>query len=235
MGSKRRILALTVIIIGVFCILFFLIQRNRISPQDNEAGIVFVPVGDSFTIGLGVEEGERWPNMLVDRLRSEGIEISIADNPAVSGYTVRDAIVYELPSVEKFKPDIVTVFIGTNDSFVRRNPADFRQDLVELLDKLQRMMGSPKNTILITVPDYSVFPGVRNYPDEGLSDFIDSYNVIIREEADRRGLGFVDLTPVSRTMTDGADFVKDGLHPSAVGYTKWEKEIYPAVKKLLGK
>jgi len=42
-------------------------------------------------------------------------------------------------------------------------------------------------------------------------------------------LAVADIFPISQTMTQVNDFIFDGLHPSAQGYQKWEKTIFPVV------
>ena len=128
-----------------------------------ETGIKYVAVGDSYTIGVGVTEDERWPNILTNHLKKEGINVHFVANFAVSGYTVKDVIELELREVEKIRPDFVTVLIGANDNFGQKETGTYRQELRELLDKLQPMVTNPKNIVLITIPDYSKSPVARLY------------------------------------------------------------------------
>ena len=201
----------------------------------SETGIKYVAIGDSYTIGLGVSEENRWPNILANHLRDEGININLVANPSVVGYTVRDAIEFELPIVEKIKPDFVTVLIGANDNFSLTGVEIYHQELIELLDKLQPMLTNSKNVVLITIPDYTKSAAFGEYQRNGVLKLIEDYNQAIKEEANNRGLKVVDIFPISQTMIRGEDYVTDGLHPSAESYAKWEKVIFPIVFDFLKK
>lgn len=226
-----------VVILGLIVFLVFLIinymsffatsKKNVPNKSSEELG--YIAIGDSYTIGQGINEEDRWPNVLTRHLQEKGIKINLLANPAVSGYTVRDAIEIELPVVEMIKPDFVTVLIGANDNFIERSEDDYRADLAELLNKLQPMLSNPKNIILVTIPDYSKSPALQEGAAEGLSDFIARYNEIIKEEAGKRDLPVADIFPVSQTMTGSDDYTPDDLHPSVQGYAKWEKVIFPVV------
>ncbi len=200
----------------------------------NTKAICYIPVGDSYTIGLGVSETERWPNILVENLKTNGVNLELVANPAVSGFTVNDAIEYQLPQVEKHKPDVVTVLIGANDNFRQVSIQEFSKSYNLLLDRLQKTVANPRNIILITIPDHTRSPAGRGFGEDANRQLLEVYNSIIKEQAIKRGMPVVDLFPVSQTMTD-KDFIADGLHPSAKGYAKWERVIYKIMFDVLSK
>lgn len=210
-------------------------QSYRDTFTDTEIGIRYVAVGDSYTIGVGVEEDERWPNILFDHLKEMGINVQLVANLAVSGYTVKDVIEQELEQVKKIRPDFVTILIGANDSFSQKDAKSYQQELQDLLDKIQPMLTNPKNIVLITIPDYSKSPIARRYQSNGELYLIEQYNEMIRKEATKRNLGVVDIFPISQEMLNDKDYVSDGLHPSAISYSKWESVIFPVVFNLLKK
>ncbi len=63
------------------------------SSDNQEDGVRYVALGDSYTIGTSVAESERWPNQLVERIG----QLELVANPAVNGYTSGDLIDRELP------------------------------------------------------------------------------------------------------------------------------------------
>ena len=234
---KLKILLPVIILILVLAVLFWSLNSKPImNPepiQKTEGEITYISLGDSYTIGNGNLEEERWPNVLTRHLNEAGIKVRLIANPAVSGYTVQDAIQTELPIVKKLKPDFVTVLIGANDNFAQVPVLNYERDLKELLDKLQSMLKNPKNIVLITIPDYSKSPAAAGYETSGTSESINEYNKIIKSEAEKRNLKVADIFTVSQTMTGADDYISDGLHPSAQGYAKWEKVIYPVVYEFL--
>ena len=71
----------------------------------------FVALGDSYTIGTSVAEGERWPDQLVARVP----QLELVGNAAVNGYTSADLIENELPLLDRWSPELVSVLVGVND------------------------------------------------------------------------------------------------------------------------
>lgn len=242
----------TKIIIGLFAFCAFLAVLLFVSSSDTntmqeksgnnavnknvsitEGDIVFVPIGDSYTIGNGLQESERWPNLLTEHLREEGIPVVLAENPAVSGWTIQMAIDTELPVVERIQPDLVTVFIGANDVFRGTREEIFENDYRQLLDDLEKIVPEAK-IILITIPDYTVSPAGLSYGSgRAEQEKLEAANTVIRQAGEDRGYPVADLTEVSRAAgPDPAMFIDDGLHPSAAQMIEWEKEIFPIAKDL---
>ncbi len=230
---KLKYLTALVFMLVVALAYLILMAPSKSNLNTFKAPIRYVSIGDSYTIGLGVEEEARWPNLMVEDLNREGFNIELIGNPSVSGFTVRDAINIELPIVKIMKPDFVTVFIGANDNFGQREVGEFKRDLVELLDELQSVLVKPKNIVLITLPDYSNSPAIFKEAGDGITESIAQYNNAIKEEGKKRGLGVADISPVSLTMTGQSDYIEDGLHPSRAGYEKWKNAILPTVRGRL--
>ena len=237
--NRMRNIFVGVVFIVITLVLFILyLKQSSQKPQkvqftNLEIGMRYVAIGDSYTIGLDVAEEDRWPNILTNHLKKEGINIHLVANPAVSGYTVKDVIKMELVEVEKIKPDFVTVLIGANDNFGQKDAETYRQELRKLLDKLQLIVTNPKNIVLITIPDYTKSPALKLYKKEDMLKLIEEYNEIIKEEGEKRDLTIANIFPMSQTMINDDDYVSDGLHPSAQGYIKWERIIFPVVFDLL--
>lgn len=226
--------------IGMFVSLFALAliifsfkMTKNMSETAPKIGIHYVALGDSYTVGAGVQEEERWPNILTKHLNDAGIQTTLVANPAVSGYTVRNTIELELDEVKSNKPDFITLLIGANDSFGQIDTATYQKELRELLDKLQTLMVNPKHIVLVTIPDYTISLAFAQYEKRETRNLIKEYNEIIKSEGKTRGLPVADIFPVSESMTTTADYVSDGLHPSSQGIAKWEKAIFPVVFELL--
>lgn len=237
---KLKALVTVIILVSVSGILIWYLNNKQSSMNSDqvskiEGEITYISVGDSYTIGNGVLEEERWPNVLVKHLNEAGINIRLVANPSVSGYTVEDAVRAELPVVKRLQPDFVTVLIGANDDFIQKNPEIYERELKGFLDELQSILKNPKNIVLVTIPDYSISPSASDNNTEGISESIKEYNAIIEDEVEKRGLKVADIFPISQTMTGADDYISDGLHPSAKGYAKWEKVIFPVVFELLKK
>ncbi len=197
--------------------------------------IRYVALGDSYTIGENVKEGERWPNQLVKHLNVSGINIKLVANPSRTGWATQNLIDEELPVLDKANTQFVTLLIGAND-FFQGVPNDvFRDHFVFALDHILSRLPDKKKCLVITIPDYTVTPSGKYFAQgrdgsKGIAEF----NEIIKEESLKRGASIVDVYPVSQKMRDDKSLISgDGLHPSGKGYAEWEKLIYPVSYKLL--
>ncbi len=227
-----------IIIVAIILLILFMSGPFvfRKETKTVKSKIKYMPIGDSYTIGEGIGEHERWPNQLVKNLRNQDVEIEILDNPAVSGFTVSDAIMYELPVVKNLKPDIVTVLIGANDNFQMMDIKIFEKEYEMLIDEIQGNMADPRNILIITIPDHTVSPAFNMYGGaKDASQSIALFNDSIKRIAKERNLLVADIFPVSQKMKEQVYFSTDGLHPSASGYAKWEEIIRQRILDLLNK
>ncbi len=236
---SMRILIALIVLIGILFVIITMIVKNntlvnqKVEPIQPTIGLRYVAIGDSYTIGQGVAEIDRWPNVLNAHLNEAGFHAQLVANTGVSGYTVENVLEFQMERIVKENPDFVTVLIGANDCFVQKSPEIYRQDLQRLLDRLQTIVTIPRHIVLITIPDFTKSPAFSLYEKEEMLSLIEQYNAIIREEGVRRDFTMVDIFPVSQTMTSDEDYIFDGLHPSAQGYAKWERVILPAVSEIL--
>jgi lysophospholipase L1-like esterase len=195
----------------------------------------YVALGDSYTIGTSVSEGERWPNQLVARLaggRTGGLRL--VANLGVNGFTSEDVVRVELPRLRSLALHFATVLVGVND-VVRRVPSDrFRVNATVILDSLLETL-VPKRIVIVSTPDYTVTPQGASYGDPATqSEGIRRNNAILRQLAGDRSVAFVDIFDISQAAaTDRSLVASDGLHPSGRQYTQWVDRIAPVVEDLL--
>lgn len=197
----------------------------------------YLALGDSYTIGEGVDADARWPAQLATRLREAGIEVAAPRVIATTGWTTDElaaGIAAEQP-LGMF--DFVTLGIGVNDQYRGRSLAEYRAQLAPLLDSAIALADAhPERVLTPSIPDWGATPFAREKVlDAGvIAREIDAFNEAAREMCEARGIAFVDVTASSRVH--GADprmLVADGLHPSAAMYACWVDEILPAARRLL--
>jgi len=191
-----------------------------------------VALGDSYTIGISVDEAERWPNQLVDRL-SGSVGLELVANLGVNGYSSFDLIDHELPQLAALRPDFVTVLIGVND-VVRGLPADaYRQNMNQIFEFLLERL--PANRIVVvSTPDYTLTPAGASFGDPLQQRAeISRFNIIEQEVAQSRGIAVVGISSVADLAhAEPALVARDGLHPSGTQYTRWVDLIAPVVEDL---
>lgn len=111
----------------------------------------------------------------------------------------------------------------------------FTKNLQFILDHVQGKLADKSKIVLITIPDFGVTPQGKNYGSgRNISNGIEEFNTIIKNEGIKRGLPVVDIFKLSKDMgTDPQLVAADGLHPSAKEYALWETLIFPVTKTLL--
>lgn len=193
----------------------------------------YVALGDSYTIGTAVTEGERWPNQLAERVP----ELELAGNPAVNGFTSADLIAEELPRLEELRPELVTVLIGVNDVVQGVPDGRYAENVAVILDEVLARVRRDR-VVCVATPDYTRTPRGAEYGDPvQQSDAIVRVNAILREACELRGITFVpEIFEISQRAADDPSLVADdGLHPSGAQYRLWVDAIAPVVEDLLSR
>lgn len=200
----------------------------------DRGGERYVALGDSYTMGEGVEEHESWPMLLTKRLQEHGIPIEIVANPSVTGWTTKELIECGLPVFEASLPTFATLLIGVNDWVQGTSSMEFGERLTHILDRIQAALPDQRKVIVITIPDFSVTPDGRKYGNgRDIARGIAAFNEVINAEAISRSLQVVDIYPLSQDLKDGRFISQDNLHPSAAAYARWAQTIFPAALSLL--
>jgi lysophospholipase L1-like esterase len=195
----------------------------------------FLALGDSYTIGEGVTESERWPNHLVQLLRARGIEIADPHIIARTAWTsdeLTDAINAEKP---RGPYDLVSLLVGVNDQYRSRLVQSFETEFVLLLRRAKDLARKhPSRVIGISIPDWGASPFAEGRDRELISREIATYNQRACELTVAAGSRWVDITGISRRMQhDPALIASDGLHPSGEMYRQWAELILPTATAAL--
>jgi lysophospholipase L1-like esterase len=196
------------------------------------AGIRYVALGDSYTIGTSVGEADRWPNQLVARLGAG--KLDLAGNLGVNGFTSGNVIQVELPPLRQLDPGFVTLLIGVNDVVQGVPSATYRSNAAAILDAALQLVPATR-IVAVSTPDYTVTPQGAAFGDPAQqSAGIRANNAILQELAAARGIAFVDIYDISlRAATDRSLVARDGLHPSGTQYALWVDRIASVVEELL--
>jgi lysophospholipase L1-like esterase len=193
----------------------------------------YLALGDSFTIGTGTTPDRSFPAVLITAWRAAGIECDLR-NPAVNGYTTDDLIREELPLVESFAPDLVTVLIGANDivtalrdrgAVTPQAEERYRRQMRRIHDRM--VAGAPTaRRVALPQPDWSLTTAGRSFGDPArVGTWIERFNQIAREEVERAGGAYIDIFPLMRAQMERGMVAPDGLHPSASAYAQWAGEL----------
>ena len=196
--------------------------------------IRYLALGDSYTIGESVAEGERWPNQLVAMLAGEDIQTEVTI-VARTGWTTNELWlgIQADPPQETF--DLVFLLIGVNNQYRGYDIVEYREQFRFLLNKSIEYAGGDANRVIVlSIPDWGVTPFASGRDRGQIAKEINAFNLANREEAEKAGVHFVDVTPVSREAANDPTLIaSDGLHPSGKMYAEWARLVLPEALKIL--
>jgi lysophospholipase L1-like esterase len=200
-------------------------------PNGGGAGEMrFLALGDSYTIGEGVDEAERWPVRLAALLRERGVPVADPQIIARTGWTTDELSA----AIDEAHPQgpyaLVSLLIGVNNQYRGRDAEEYRAEFVGLLRRAAGFAGGDASRVIVlSIPDWGVTPFAGDRDRARIAAEIDVYNAINREEAARAGARYVDVTPQTRAAgAHPAFLVSDGLHPSGRSYDEWARLALPA-------
>ncbi len=212
-------------------------DRTKMEPTDKEQSqmIKILALGDSYTIGEGVKQSERWPMQLASQLRKDNLKVDTPQIIAVTGWTTTDLMsAIEKSSLEQ-RYDLVTLLIGVNDQFQGYSEESYAIGFNKLLVKAIELAGGrPNRVIVISIPDYSVTPFGKRFGSARIRAEIDKFNEINKEIATENRVHYVNVTEISRRAAEDPTLLaSDGLHPSAKMYAEWVELTVPVTKSML--
>jgi len=194
----------------------------------------YLALGDSYSIGEGVPEAGRWPVQLAVRLRREGVALEDPSIVATTGWTT-DELSAAMDAASFAPPyELVSLLIGVNNQYRGRSADEYRDEFCRLLERAVTLAGIRSERVLVlSIPDWGVTPFAHGSGRDVLriASELDVYNAIAREETERRGAHFVDITGISRQHP--ALLADDGLHPSAAQYALWTEAAVPTAVAML--
>ena len=195
--------------------------------SQRESPYSFIALGDSYTIGEGVNEDERWPNQFVDVAYENGVDFDQPMIIAETGWKTYDLLNAINQTNFSKKYDYISLLIGVNNQFNSRPIDEFEEDLNKLMDEMKRIKKNDGSIIIISIPDWGYTPFGESSDMSDISEQINLFNSSLRKFASTNGLKYVDVTEISRRGINEPDLItNDNLHPSGTMYLEWAKKIY---------
>lgn len=194
----------------------------------------YLALGDSYTIGESVPAGERWPNQLAKQLEANNVPVDVTII-ARTGWTTEE-LWQGIQGTEIQPPyDLVSLLIGVNNQYRGYDISEYREQFVFLLNKSIEYAGGKSNRVIVlSIPDWGVTPFASGRDREQIAKHIDEFNAVNREEAEKAGAHYIDITPISRQAVEDAALVaSDGLHPSGGMYAMWAEKVLPMALEAL--
>ncbi len=200
-----------------------------VAPDTNGQIIRYLALGDSYTIGEGVSEQERWPNQFAELLSAgdKKVEASII---ATTGWRTDNLI--NAINIAKLNSeyDLVSLLIGVNNQYQGKPVDQYAIEFEELLKiSIDLAKGNKENVFVVSIPDYGFTPfGQKN--QSKISREIDQFNEISKKISDLYDINYISITDISRQAISNPSLVApDGLHPSGKMYALWAERIAKGV------
>ena len=139
--------------------------------------IHYLALGDSYTIGEGVDDTLRWPNQLGEKLRAINYEVTV-DIIAQTGWTTHN-LLQSIENVETETYNLVSLLIGVNNQYQKKAFTLFETEFSSLLNKSIAFAGDVDKVFVVSIPDYGVTPfGSSN--SATIQKELDNYNAYMK-------------------------------------------------------
>ena len=189
-----------------------------------------MPLGDSITWGVGSSTGNGYRGPLFNRLAADGHPLDFVgtvrggsmsdpDNEGHSGYRIDQIASLADASLTRYRPNVVTLHIGTNDLNGNYQPSTAADRLRSLVNQVTA--AAPDATVLVASLVVSTSGSEEQYRA--------AYNQATRQivsdaQAAGKHVAFVDMGGL--TTADLADT----LHPNDAGYQKMADAFHRGVQ-----
>ena len=186
----------------------------------------YVALGDSSTEGLDDPDGaggyRGWANRFAEHVAAAQGSLLYA-NLAVRGRRTRRVREEQLPPALAMRPDLATVFAGTNDAV---QPGFDARAVAADIEHMQRALVESGATVLtITLPDLApVMPLARI-----VSRRVLELNAALRTVSARTGAILVDLA-AHQMASDPRLWAEDRLHANSLGHARIAAALAYAVQ-----
>jgi lysophospholipase L1-like esterase len=199
------------------------------------AEVRFLALGDSYTIGEGVAEADRWPVHLAAMLRARGLSVASPRIIARTGWTTDELSAAIDAAHPDSTYDLVTLLIGVNNQYRGRSDDEYRTHFRTLLRRAIAFAAArPSRVVVVSIPDWGATPFANGRDRPAIAREIDRFNAVNRDETIVAGARYADITSLSRRASGDPSLVApDGLHPSGAMYVAWLDVILPIVLRVL--
>lgn len=195
----------------------------------NQEKIIFL--GDSYTIGEGVDFNENFPNKLIRKLSQLGNSNFDANIIAKTGWTTGELLeaLENKKIIDHFK--LATLLIGVNNQYRGLDIEIYKKEFEILLKKTISFVANPNSVIVISIPDWGMTPFAKDRDKNKISREIDLLNSINRTISSNYKTHYLDITSGYRLRSNAAEFIAgDGLHPSSAEYEFWTNQLFELIR-----
>ena len=200
------------------------------------SAISCLALGDSYTIGEGAPEADRWPVQLAGLARAQGLNLASPDIIARTGWTTAElqaAIAASGNSRRDY--GLVSLLIGVNNQYRGQSVDTYRTEFRQLLTTATAFAGGKaRHVVVLSIPDWGQTPFAQGRDWAQIGREIDQFNAVAEQECRAAGIAFVNITDLTRAAAgDARQFTADGLHYTGLQMSQWASRALPVVNDLL--
>jgi lysophospholipase L1-like esterase len=163
-------------------------------PQPTTNNKTYLALGDSYTIGQGVQVAERFPHITAALLRQQNIHLSDPQYIAMTGWTTTN-LQNAINQTSLGTYDVVSLLVGVNDQYQGLDTAGYRIRFTQLVNKAILLAGNnPKKVFILSIPDYSATPFTPVAVKARISSEIDNFNAINKQITLGYNIAYIDIT-----------------------------------------
>jgi lysophospholipase L1-like esterase len=200
---------------------------SALATPTQRAAYIYVAIGASETFGTGADRPatQNWPIDLSVHL-PQGTQVV---NLGIPGITAPQALQSEVPEAIDASPNLVTVWLGTNDIVNMVTLADYQQSLDSILTELASI--SHARIAVANIPDLNLLPRFYSFDQAALQAQVEQWNKVVAQEVKSHGDLLVDVYSESSDLLGHPEYLSgDGLHPSTLGYRQIANYFYEVLK-----
>lgn len=210
-------------------------MHDDTTPTANSDTLSYLALGDSYTIGERVSSSERWCVQLAALLSAADLVVKDPDIIARTGWTTSELKAAIKQQGNEKKYELVSLSIGVNNQYRGQSIDTYRTEFSDLLNtSISYANGNASRVFVLSIPDWGVSPYGASRDRKKITNEIEAFNQVAREECANKNILFVDITPISRRALDNPQYIADdNLHFSGAMYGLWAAAAVPLVTKLL--
>lgn len=229
---KALVVAVPAVLTAVFGLAWGAALPTPAAPASvaHATALRLMPLGDSITWGVGSSTGNGYRAVLRDELSSQGHRVDFvgsvrhgdmadSDNEGHPGYRIDQIAALTDTALARYRPNVVTLEIGTNDLNQDHRVATAADRLSALIDRITA--DDPGVTVLVG----SLIPSRSHTEEPHRPAFNRAVPGVVRaKRAAGEHVGYVDMSAVARSD------LASPLHPDDRGYRKMAAAFDRAVQ-----
>jgi lysophospholipase L1-like esterase len=189
-----------------------------------------MPLGDSITWGVGSSTGDGYRGPLWNRLATDGHPLDFVgtersgsmsdnDNQGHPGYKIHQVAALTDASLTRYRPNVVTLHIGTNDLNESYQVSTATARLRSLVDQITA--AAPDATVLVA----SLVVSTSGSEEQYRAAYNQAIPQIVRDaQSAGKRVAYVDMSSLTT-----ADLV-DALHPNDSGFQKMADAFHRGIR-----